>query len=175
MASQISIRSEYTRTNEENRAITEKKQLKFASWNVRGCASEEKRNQIDEVLAQQGVLIAAVQESRLPGCTIETDHFYWYNVNDDLTTRSREGGDTAIVVAKTIHVDNQFKRISSNSDSYLSNHLGESIVFIATYVRPVQSADNGEFSILTRYVSGLPNNLQNRIVTYTLTIIFMCN
>lgn len=165
MASQISNRSENT-GNIEGIEITEKKQLKFASWNVRGCASEIKRNKIDEVLVQQGILIAAIQESRLPGCTIETENFYWYNVNDDNTTRPREGGGTAIVVAKAIHVDNKFKKISANSCSYLSNHLGESVMFIATYVRPVQSADNGEFGILTRYVSGLPNSLQNRIVTY---------
>lgn len=178
-ASQISLRS-YISGREKGDPFTEaaKERFAFASWNVRGCTNSEKRNQVNDVLLKQHIQIAAIQETRMPSGTMMTDNYIWYNVNNDENTRQREGGGTAIVVHKDIHCNNNFRKISSNSASYLCDVLGQKVLFIATYVRPVTNERNGEFATLIQYSLSLPTELQSKIVRRTIQFIYffsVCN
>lgn len=166
-ASQISLRSNNSNTTTGVPVILPDNTFKCASWNVRGCSTSEKRNQVDEVLINQQIKLAAIQETRMPNCTMTTENYIWYNVNDD-NTRQREGGGTAIVVHKQLHDNNMFRKISSNSASYKCQVFGQTILFIATYVRPVSNEANGEFATLIKYTLNLPLDMQEKIVIQTI-------
>lgn len=169
--SQISYRSETIEgPDHEPTEPEERGTFKFASWNIRGCSTDKKRNQVDQILKQQKVKLAAIQETRLPSCSMTTKNYIWYNVNNEDKTRQREGGGTAIIIDKAIHVDNMFRKISSNSASYLCEVLGQPLLFISTYIRPVTNEENGEFASLIRYVLSLPQDMQNKMVLPLITL-----
>lgn len=89
------------------------------SWNVRGCSSPEDQEMLDQYFSAQKYLIVALQETRMIGCTIDTPHYVWMNVNNDDTLQARVGGGTALLVHKTVYNRDGFRRVSANTCSYL--------------------------------------------------------
>lgn len=52
--------------------------MRFASLNVNGCRTVEKRDSIDFYLLSQNVHLAALQEVNLQGADVKTSHYRWY-------------------------------------------------------------------------------------------------
>lgn len=55
----------------------ENKVLKIVSWNVRGCRRKVKRDEIDEILVANDVMIAALQEINTIGDDLSTNNYRW--------------------------------------------------------------------------------------------------
>lgn len=78
----------------------ETKALKFVTWNVRGCRQHEKREQIDDILMANEVMVAGLQEVNTLGDEINTSNYMWKVVgNHDNKARG-----LAIVVKKGQHI-----------------------------------------------------------------------
>uniref|UniRef100_A0A0N8ES07 Putative reverse transcriptase n=1 Tax=Aedes aegypti TaxID=7159 RepID=A0A0N8ES07_AEDAE len=133
------------------------------SWNVRGCSEPQKREVMDQLFKENGYRIVALQETRLAECTMETMNYFWFNVNNG-TKRDRIGGGTAILVAKAECKDNRFKRITSNSCSYLADMFGDKVLVVSTYIRTERQTESGEFQKLFRYIVNLPQSIKDKII-----------
>ncbi|KAJ1518925.1 hypothetical protein ONE63_011467 [Megalurothrips usitatus] len=69
--------------------------FRFATWNVRGCATQEKREQVERALLAEDVLVAALQETNLPPHTMHTDNFLW--IVEHATQAGRRRGGAILV------------------------------------------------------------------------------
>lgn len=143
---------------------TDRTTLKIANWNVRGCSEREKREELDLCFHLKGYSIVALQETRMAGCTIDTQNYHWFNVNDDTATQDRIGGGTAILISKAIYEEGCFKKISNNSCSVRCKTLKEPFIFVSTYIRSAEIRTNNEFDTLAKYVSGIAGTLRNRVI-----------
>lgn len=164
--SQISMRTTTSSIEPQQSQLvdTARTELKVASWNVRGCSDRAKQEALDLCFSLKGYAIIALQETRMAGCSIDTQHYHWFNVNNDTVLRDRVGGGTAVLINKNLYEQHCFKKISNNSCSFLCKVFKDPIVFISTYIRSAEVTTNNEFDNLTNYVSGLPESLRNRII-----------
>lgn len=150
-------------TNEAEADESWRTQWIFASWNVRGCTEEEKRNDMDLFFFQKGYQIIGLQETRMIQCSIQTENFWWFNVNNE-EVRSRMGGGTAIMVSKKLFKEGMFRRISDDSCSYMLEVFGEKVVFLSCYVRSEVSVESGEFHKIRNFLLTLPASLARNVV-----------
>ncbi|KAL1400304.1 hypothetical protein pipiens_007547 [Culex pipiens pipiens] len=150
-------------TNEAEADESWRTQWIFASWNVRGCTEEEKRNDMDLFFFQKGYQIIGLQETRMIQCSIQTENFWWFNVNNE-EVRSRMGGGTAIMVSKKLFKEGMFRRISDDSCSYMLEVFGEKVVFLSCYVRSEASVESGEFHKIRNFLLTLPAALARNVV-----------
>lgn len=160
--SQISAHSLPVCFPEDRTGVTET--LKFASWNVRGCSEVEKREAMDDFFEAQKFVVVGLQETRLAECSLVTQNYHWFNVNQQGNVKARQGGGTAILIHKAIFRKEKVKRISNNTCSYIVNLFGIETLFIATYVRNAESSSCSEFEVINRYIINLPAALRNKIV-----------
>lgn len=143
---------------------TDNTKFSMLSWNVRGCSEEQKRKDIDKYFAECGYSIIALQETRLAECSIETNNYFWFNVNVEHNGRDRIGGGTALLVAKGSYQSGRFKKISANSCAYLGEIFDTKVIIISTYIRAGSDGDCSEFGSLSRYILGLTESMKGKII-----------
>ncbi|XP_062542417.1 uncharacterized protein LOC134210380 [Armigeres subalbatus] len=141
----------------------EKDKFVFMSWNVRGCTDQAKRNDMDNMFKEHNYEIIALQETRIAECTLETSNYYWFNVNTN-STKNRIGGGTAILVKKSIMMENSFKKISDNACAIRVNIFGFNLIFISCYIRNDNNVGNQEFSLISRYLLSLPDQYKKNVI-----------
>jgi exonuclease III len=103
----------------------------IGTWNVNGGNDANKRELIDGMLKADQMLIACLQEVRVPTGSLEAENYIWYCVCDE----KRNGGGAAVAGREVIEITRNHG-ISDNSIALVTEVLGVKTRIISCYIPP---------------------------------------
>lgn len=111
------------RLNKESKPIEENsKLLRIASWNIKGCRKNDKRNEIDEILTAYNIDVAALQEVNTIGDEINTENFRWkvvdnhFNKTRGLALLIRNNSGIEVISVKIVRKGIMWSKIRVNGN-----------------------------------------------------------
>lgn len=97
--------------------------LRVANLNTRGCSNPDKQNRIDKELTERGIHIACLQETRLTGANLSTNHYEWH-LSKKSSNKYRR---LAILIRKnmglTLNHSTQYRDVLAASLNHEDNEL----------------------------------------------------
>lgn len=123
------------------------KTLCICTYNVRGCNSSNKQEEIDLILYEAGIHVACLQETKMVGSRFQSSNYIWNLASDEKLTMSHRG--TAILISKGIPQSSWKSKKISGDIMHLDILLSNVIVHIVNVYIPSDVRSSVEFNLLS--------------------------